>query len=69
MEIDQNVAFDGIFHVTEEEIIEVDNLGEPQPFHIDPEAAKESNFGGLVASNETVFTLECAFLFFKRPAA
>jgi acyl dehydratase len=36
--------------VSEAEIIEFAKRFDPQPFHIDPEAAKESPFGGLIAS-------------------
>jgi acyl dehydratase len=36
--------------VSEEEILEFANRFDPQPFHIDPEAAKSSPFGGLIAS-------------------
>ena len=36
--------------VTEEEIIRFGREFDPQPFHVDPVAAKESAFGGLVAS-------------------
>ena len=36
--------------VTEEEIIEFGKRYDPQPFHIDAEAAKESLYGGLIAS-------------------
>ena len=36
--------------VTEEEIIRFGREVDPQPFHVDPVAAKESAFGGLVAS-------------------
>ena len=36
--------------VTEEEIVEFASRYDPQPFHIDPEAAKASPFGGLIAS-------------------
>jgi acyl dehydratase len=57
VEIDQKVTFDAVYHVTEEEIIEVGNRWDPQPFHIDPEAAKESIFGGLVASSAHVFAI------------
>jgi acyl dehydratase len=35
---------------TEPEIIEFARRFDPQPFHIDPAAAKESFFGGLIAS-------------------
>ena len=36
--------------VTEDELIAFARDFDPQPFHVDPEAAKESVFGGLVAS-------------------
>jgi len=35
---------------TEEEIIAFARQFDPQPFHVDPRAAKESFFGGLIAS-------------------
>ena len=36
--------------LTEEEIITFARQWDPQPFHTDPEAAKESIYGGLIAS-------------------
>jgi acyl dehydratase len=36
--------------VTEAEILEFARQFDPQPFHVDPEAAKSSAFGGLIAS-------------------
>jgi acyl dehydratase len=36
--------------VTEDEIIDFAQQFDPQPFHVDPEAAKESDFRGLIAS-------------------
>lgn len=36
--------------LTEDEIIEFAERWDPQPFHVDPEAAAASHFGGLVAS-------------------
>lgn len=36
--------------VTEAEIIEFAQRFDPQPFHVDPVAAAQSSFGGLVAS-------------------
>jgi acyl dehydratase len=36
--------------VSEEEIVAFAREWDPQPFHVDPEAAKESVFGGLIAS-------------------
>lgn len=40
----------GSVEVTEEEIIEFATRFDPQPFHVDLEAAKASMFGGLIAS-------------------
>ncbi len=40
----------GSYKVTREEIIEFGTKYDPQYFHIDPEAAKQSIFGGLIAS-------------------
>jgi acyl dehydratase len=36
--------------VTEDELVDFARQWDPQPFHVDPEAAKESVFGGLIAS-------------------
>ena len=36
--------------VTEEEIVEFARQFDPQPFHLDPEAARGKVFGGLIAS-------------------
>ena len=36
--------------VSEEEIVTFAREWDPQPFHVDPEAAKGSVFGGLIAS-------------------
>ena len=40
----------GAYHVTEEEIVEFAGKYDPQPFHLDPEAARKSLFGRLCAS-------------------
>jgi acyl dehydratase len=40
----------GHYEVTAEEIIEFAREFDPQPFHLDAEAAKQSMFGGLIAS-------------------
>lgn len=40
----------GTFSLSEQEIVEFARRFDPQPFHIDPEAAKHSAFGGLIAS-------------------
>lgn len=36
--------------VSQDEIIEFATRFDPQPFHVDPEAARRSPFGGLIAS-------------------
>ena len=40
----------GPIAVTEEEVISFARRYDPQPFHIDPTAAKNPHFGGLIAS-------------------
>ena len=40
----------GSHDVSEAEIVEFARRWDPQPFHVDPEAARESVFGGLIAS-------------------
>ena len=36
--------------VSQDEIVEFATRFDPQPFHVDPEAARRSPFGGLIAS-------------------
>jgi acyl dehydratase len=40
----------GRYPVTAEEIVEYARQFDPQPFHVDEEAARQSMFGGLIAS-------------------
>lgn len=40
----------GSYHVTEEEVLEFARDFDDQPFHTDPEAARNSIYGGLIAS-------------------
>ncbi|MGB9986065.1 MaoC family dehydratase [Salarchaeum japonicum] len=40
----------GSYTVSKEEIVEFAEQFDPQPFHVDEEAAKQSPFGGLIAS-------------------
>ncbi len=40
----------GSYTVSEEEILEFAQKYDPQPFHIDEEAARQSMFGGIIAS-------------------
>ncbi len=52
--------FDATYLVTEEEIREVGERWDPQPFHVDPVAAADSVFGGLVASSVHLFAMSTA---------
>jgi acyl dehydratase len=40
----------GTRQITESEIIEFATQFDPQPFHVNPEAAAKSKFGGIIAS-------------------
>ena len=53
----------GTYELTAQEIIEFARRWDPQPFHIDEEQARESVFGGLVASSLHLFAI-CTRLFF-----
>jgi len=47
----------GDYEVTREEIVEFAARWDPQPFHLDEEAASESIFGGLTACFVHVFSI------------
>jgi acyl dehydratase len=49
MKLNQKVTL-GSYTFTEENIIAFAKRYDPQPFHVDPEAAKRSPYGGLIAS-------------------
>jgi acyl dehydratase len=50
-DIEEGTEFElGSTTVTREEILEFAARFDPQPFHVDEEAAKDSMFGGLIAS-------------------
>jgi acyl dehydratase len=49
VEIGETMRF-GHYEVTREEILEYARQFDPQPFHLDEEAARASMFGGLIAS-------------------
>jgi len=40
----------GTYELSESELLEFALRYDPQPFHVDPDAARESPFGGLIAS-------------------
>ena len=45
------------YAVTKDEIVEMGKKWDPQPFHVDEEAAAASEFGGLVASSVHLFAI------------
>lgn len=49
IEVGETDSF-GSYEVTEAELLEFAEQYDPQPFHTDPAAAAESQFGGLIAS-------------------
>jgi len=57
----------GEVEVTAEEIIAFATQFDPQPFHLDPEAAKDSFFGGLAASGWHTAALSMRLLVTEGP--
>lgn len=55
------------YSVTADEIIEYAKKWDPQPRHTDPEAAKESSFGGLVACGPHIFAISVRLLVTQSP--
>ena len=53
----------GNYTLTQEEIVTFAKRWDPQPFHIDESLARESVFGGIVASSLHLFAI-CTRLFF-----
>jgi acyl dehydratase len=53
----------GTWRLSAEEIIEFARVWDPQPFHIDPAAARASIFGGLVASSLHLFAIATRLFF------
>jgi len=49
--------FSGRHEITEEEITEFGNRWDSQPFHINPELAKNTSFGGLVSPAVHLFAI------------
>ena len=45
---------------TEQEIVDFARQFDPQPFHIDPEAAKKSMYGGIIASGRPTEAIAAA---------
>lgn len=67
--VGDSLLFTDRYLFTEEEIIEVGQRWDPQPFHIDKEAAKESIFGGLVAASTHLFAAYCRIGIKEYPTA
>lgn len=55
--LDENIDIALKYSVSKEEIMEMGSRWDPQPFHVDEEAAKNSLFGGLVASSAHIFPI------------
>jgi acyl dehydratase len=51
----------GRYVIAEDEIMEIGRRWDPQPFHIDREAASNSVFGGLIACSIHLFAIVCWF--------
>ncbi len=57
LEIGATFSSDATYLVTEEEIVEFGRRWDPYVFHVDPEAASGTIFGGLVASSAHIFAI------------
>jgi acyl dehydratase len=55
------------YHLTENDIIDFAKEWDPQPFHIDPEFAKNTRFGGLIASGVHLVAIGQKLLNERRP--
>jgi acyl dehydratase len=56
----------GRWQLTAADVVEFAQRWDPQPFHVDPEAAARSIYGGLTASSLHLFAI-CTRLFFDQP--
>jgi acyl dehydratase len=56
----------GTYSLRKEEVVEFARRWDPQPFHVDEEAAASSIYGGLTASSLHLFAI-CTRLFFDHP--
>lgn len=57
----------GTWLLDEDEVVAFARTWDPQPFHVDPVAAKASIYGGLTASSLHLFAI-CTRLFFDHDA-
>lgn len=60
---DDYAAVVGTWQLTADDIVAFARIWDPQPVHVDAEAAAQSPFGGLVASSAHLFAI-CTRLFF-----
>jgi acyl dehydratase len=60
-EVGMSYAPRGRYIITADEIIEIGQRWDPQPFHVDREAAINSVFGGLIACSIHLFAIVCWF--------
>jgi acyl dehydratase len=56
-EVGEVTVYPGRYTLTEENILAVGKEWDPYPFHTDPEAAKDTFYGGLVASTVHLFAI------------
>jgi acyl dehydratase len=56
-EVGSAERFEGEYVLSRDEIVEVGRRWDPQPFHVDEEAARSSIFGGLVAASAHLFAV------------
>ena len=54
-----HVITSGKAEVTKEEIIDFARRWDPQPFHVDEEAARSSIYGGITACTAHIFAIVC----------
>ncbi len=59
----------GELELTERDVVDFARVWDPQPFHVDPDAARRSPFGGLTASACHVFCVAARLLSEMEPLA
>jgi acyl dehydratase len=59
----------GEFELTEQDVVDIARTWDPQPFHVDPGAARRSPFRGLTASACHVFSVAARLLSQMEPLA
>jgi acyl dehydratase len=59
--VDEEQQFQGEYELTSDEIVEIGRRWDPQPWHTDEAAAKDTLYGGLVASSAHLFAITSWF--------